>query len=201
MSDWPIPGMAASGAAHEQQRTAGPHPADGVLGHGNGQPQMRIEIAVRTLAVEGGQGRIVRAGARDHHVADRPGKVSEEPVEGGRVGGVEGRGALRAQFQRRLLEPVGIAAGEDDIGTLGPGTPGCLEPGARAAADHDNGLSGQFRFALGGGRNGCAGHDSSNRRCGHRSSVIGHRSPAELASRNPRPSLTRTGSPSAHPSA
>jgi hypothetical protein len=77
------------------------------------------------------------------------------------VVGVEGRGALRADLGRRLLEPVGIAAGEDDIGTLGPGAPGCLESDARAAADHDDGLPGQFRFAPGGSGSGCAGHGTT----------------------------------------
>ena len=47
---------AAAGAAHEQQRAAGPHPADGVLGDGEGQPQMLVEGAVRLLAVQVGQG-------------------------------------------------------------------------------------------------------------------------------------------------
>ena len=67
--------------------------------------------------------------------------------QGGRVGGVEGRGALRADFGRRLPEPVGIAAGEDDVGALSPGAPGCLEPDAGAAADQHDGLPGQFRLA------------------------------------------------------
>ena len=77
------------------------------------------------------------------------GRSWKNRCQGSRVVGVEGRGALRAEFGRRLLEPVGIAGGEDDIGTLGPGAPGGLEPDARAAADHDDGLPGQFRFALG----------------------------------------------------
>src|SRR5262249_52520875 len=75
---------------------------------------------------------------------------------------VEGRGASRTDLQRRLLEPVGIAAGEDDIGTLSPSASSCLEPDARAAADHDDGLSGQLRVVLGGDRSPCAGHDSSD---------------------------------------
>jgi len=95
-------------------------------------------------------------------VVDRCWQVLEEPLQGSRVVGVEGRSAWRAEFRRRLLEPVGITAGEDDISTLSPGAPGCLEPDARAAADHDDGLSGQFRFALGGNRSGCAGHGSSD---------------------------------------
>jgi hypothetical protein len=61
----------------------------------------------------------------------------ERTSAGQRVGGVEGRSALRFDLQRRLLEPVGIAAGEDSIGALSPGAPGCLEPDARAEADRE----------------------------------------------------------------
>ena len=53
-------------------------------------------------------------------------------------------------------QPLVITAGEDDVGTLGPGAPGGLEPDARAAADQDDGLPCQCRFALGGAR---GGHD------------------------------------------
>ena len=162
---------AAAGAAHEQQRAAGPHPADGVLGHGNGQPLMRIEIAVRTLAVEVGQGRIVRTGAGDHHVVDLLRQALEELVEGGRVGRVEGRGAQRAEFGRGALQALGIAARQDDVGALGACPPGGLEPDAGAAADHDDGLPGQFRFTLDGRDSGCGGHDSSGGWCGQRASL------------------------------
>jgi len=75
-------------------------------------------------------------------MVDRSRQALEEPRQGSGVGGVEGRGALRANFQRRLLEPAGIAAGEDDVGALRPGAPGGLEPDACAAADQDDGLAG-----------------------------------------------------------
>ena len=45
-------------------------------------------------------------------------------------------------------QPLGVAAGEDDLGALGAGAPGRLEPDAGAAADHDDGLAEQLRFAL-----------------------------------------------------
>jgi hypothetical protein len=93
---------------------------------------------------------------------DRCWQILKEPLQGSRVIGVKGRGALHAEFQRRLLEPVGIAAGKDDIGTLSPGTSSCLEPDACTAADHDDGLPDQFRFALGGNRSSRAGHVSSD---------------------------------------
>ncbi len=71
---------------------------------------------------------VVRAAGGDHHVVDRFGQLGEEGPHGGRVGGVEGRGALRTDIARRLLQPVGIAAGEDDVGPLGSGPSSCLEP-------------------------------------------------------------------------
>ncbi len=84
-------------------------------------------------------------------MVDRRGQVPEEPLAG-QPASVASKAAVRAAptSQRRLLEPVGIAAGEDDVGALGPGPPGGLEADARAAADQDDGLSGQFRLVLGG---------------------------------------------------
>ena len=99
-----------------------------MLGHGYGQPQVRIEIAVCTLAVEVGQGRVVRTGARDHHVVDLLRQALEELVEDGRVGRIEGCGAQRTEFGRGALQAPGIAAGEDDVGALGARPPGGLEP-------------------------------------------------------------------------
>jgi hypothetical protein len=52
----------------------------------------------------------VRTAGCDHHMVDRCWQVLEEPLQGSRVVGVEGRGALRAKFQRRLLEPVDACA-------------------------------------------------------------------------------------------
>ena len=91
------------------------------------------------------------------------------------AGSLASKAAVRCapSFQRRLPEPVGIAAGEDDIGTLGPGPPGGLQPDARAAADHDDGLSGQLRLALRREPGWCAGHDSSDESAGRRSRCDG----------------------------
>ena len=75
------------------------------------------------------------------------GRLVEEPLQRGRVVGVEGGGAPRVDVARGLLEALGIAAGEDDVGALGAGAPGGLEPDAGAAADQDDGLAEQFRFA------------------------------------------------------
>ena len=49
----------------------------------------------------------------------------------------------RPDLVRRRAEAVGVAGGEDDVGALGPGAAGRLEPDAGAAADHDDGLAGQ----------------------------------------------------------
>src|SRR5262245_14506523 len=132
---------------------------------------MRIEIAVRTLAVEVGQGRVVRAGAGDHYVVDLLRQALEEPVEGGRVGRVEGRGAQCAEFGRGALQALGIAARQDDVGALGACSPGGLEPDAGTAADHDDGLPVQFRLTLDGKGSGCGGHNSSGGWCGQRASL------------------------------
>ena len=82
---------------------------------------MPAERVMHLICVHLEQRDIVRAAGRDHHMVDRRRQVLAEPLQGSHVVGVEGRGALRAEFQRRLLEPVGIAAGEDDISTLSPG--------------------------------------------------------------------------------
>ena len=103
---------------------------------------MRVEIPVGPLAVEVGEASIVRAGAGDQHVVDRRGQLLEERLQLAEVGGVEGRGALRAEFHGCLLEPVGVSPGEDDVRGLSPGAPGGLQPDAGAAADHHDRLPG-----------------------------------------------------------
>jgi hypothetical protein len=50
----------------------------------------------------------------------------------------------RTDVGRRLAEPFGTATDEDDVGPLGPGPARGLQPDARAAADQDDGLPGQF---------------------------------------------------------
>jgi Transposase IS116/IS110/IS902 family len=46
-------------------------------------------------------------------------------------------------------------------GALGAGSPGGFQPDVGAAANDDNGLADQFRYALGGYNTGCWAHDSS----------------------------------------
>ena len=81
---------------------------------------------------------------------DRRHQVAEEPRQRVLVGRVEGGRPLRAQFLRRAVQPVAIAADEDHVGALGSGPPGRLQPDPRAAADHGDGLPGQPRFSPGG---------------------------------------------------
>jgi hypothetical protein len=71
----------------------------------------------------------------------------KELPQGIGVGGVEGRGPVRANFGRSFLEPVAVAAGDYDIGTLRTGTSSCLKPNARTPADDNDSLSKQLWFA------------------------------------------------------
>ena len=66
---------------------------------------------------------IVGSAGGDHHVVNRGWEILEERLQGGRIVGVEGRGALRVELERCLLEAFGIAPGEDDAGALGAGSP------------------------------------------------------------------------------
>ena len=140
----------AAGAAHEQQRAPWSHLASGVARDLEPQHDVTAEHLAHLVRVHLEQGSVGRAGPRDHHVVDRSRQILEEPLHRGRVGGVEGRHTLRADLPCRLPEPVGIAAGDDHVGTLGFGAPGRLQPNACASADHDHGLSSQFRRALAG---------------------------------------------------
>jgi len=69
----------------------------------------------------------------------------------------------RADLDCCLFEAFGIAPGEDNVGALGPGLPGGFQPDAGAAANEDDGLADQFRFAMAGHSTGCGGHDSYGR--------------------------------------
>jgi hypothetical protein len=76
-------------------------------------------------------------------VVDRRRQPGEELREAVQIGGVERRGARRADLAGRLLQPLLIAAGDDDVGTFGAGQAGGLEPDPGAAADDDDGLPGE----------------------------------------------------------
>jgi len=152
------PDAPGAGAAHQQQRTRRPDLGGGVARDLEPQHCVVTDRLPHLGAVHLKQRPVARPAGRDHHVVDRCWEVLEESTQGSCVVGVEGCGALRADFERRLLEPVGISACKHDVSALGTGASSRLEPDASAAADHDDGLSGQFRFPLGGIRRSRAGH-------------------------------------------
>ena len=133
-----------AGAAHEQQRAAGPDLAHGVLADPQRHQQVRVQGPERLVEVQLGQRRVVRSAPGQVQVVDRPLQVREEPVQGGRVGDVEGRRVARADLGRGLLQVFGVPAGQDDLGALLAGPAGRFQAHAGAAADHDDRLTGQF---------------------------------------------------------
>jgi len=60
-------------------------------------------------------------------VVDRTRQVVEESFNGGWIVRVEGGGALGVDVECRLLESLGISAGEDDIGAFPSGAAGGFE--------------------------------------------------------------------------
>ena len=113
--------------------------------------QMIAERVTRLVPVHLEQRLVRRPAPGDQDVVDRCGQAGEELAQRRRVGRVERRGAGRADLAGRLLEPVRMPGGQDDVGPLGPCAPGRLQPDAGAAADQDDGLPGQF---------GSGAHDS-----------------------------------------
>jgi hypothetical protein len=93
---------------------------------------------------------------------DRAWQTPEERLQAGWIIGVEGCDLLGTNLARRLIKVAVVASGNDDAGAFRTGTPGGFQADARAAADHDDGLAKQFRFAVGG--YGCATHETSVRR-------------------------------------
>jgi len=63
----------------------------------------------------------------DHNVVDRRRQLFEESL--------------------KVLDALRIATGENHIGPLGPCSPCRLQANPRVAADYDNGLPGEHRFA------------------------------------------------------
>jgi len=134
-----------AGAAHEQQRAAGPDLAHGVLADPQRHQQVPVQGPERLGEVQLGQRCVVRS-ARGHvQVVDRLLQAREEPVQGGRVGDVEGRRVARADLGRGLLQVFGVTAGQDDLGALLAGQAGRFQAHARAAADHQDRLTSKFR--------------------------------------------------------
>ena len=86
-----------------------------------------------------------RPAGGDHHVIDRSG-TSPKPLEGCRIGGVEGRGAQRVDLAGHLAQALGVPSREDQLGSLGACATCRLSPDAGAAANHDHSLAEQVRF-------------------------------------------------------
>src|SRR3989442_1312623 len=74
------------------------------------------------------------------------GGVVENPPERIEVCGIEG-GCAGAKFEADAVQAMGASGGEDHLGSLATSKPGRFESDARATADHDDGLSGEFRLA------------------------------------------------------
>src|SRR5262249_52832079 len=157
---------ACARAAHEYQGAGRPDLVGGATCDLEREQQVLGEAASRLLWRHFEERPVVGSASGDHHVIDRGWEILEERSQGGRIVGVEGRGALRVELERCLLEAFWIAPGEDDAGPLGAGAPGGFQPGAGAAADDDDGLAEQFRFAPGGYSSGCGGHGTSGGWCG-----------------------------------
>ncbi len=146
---------------------------------------MLVDLAVRLREVDVGQASVVRAAGGDHDVVDRGWQVLEEPREACRIGGVEGCAAQGAELSGDVLQALGIAAGEDDVGPFGACPAGCFEPDPGAAANDHDGLPEQFRLTLDRSDNGCGAH----RAC------IAHLDSAPICSRGPAISLRSAFTP------
>ena len=118
----------------------------GVPGDLQRQQEMRFDVAARLVDVELRERRVVRAGAGDQHVVDRPGQLVEEPPEPAEVGGVEG-GDAGPELEADAVQAIRVARRDDHVRPLLARAPGSLEPDAGAAADHDDGLAGELRLA------------------------------------------------------
>jgi hypothetical protein len=101
---------------------------------------MGLDVAARLFDVEFRQRRVVGTGASDQHVVDGRRQLVEEPPEPFEVGGIEGRGAQRADFARGALEALRISAGENHVRALTTCSSGSFEPDSGAATDDNNGL-------------------------------------------------------------
>ncbi len=62
------------------------------------------------------------------------------------------------ELERRVLEALRVAAGEDDVGSLCACSSGCLESDFGAATDHDDGLPEALGFSRRRRDSGCGGH-------------------------------------------
>ena len=110
---------------------------------------MIFDQTARSREVQVGQSRVVVAAGRDQHVVDRPRQLSEERSR--RPESVASKAAvLRASTSAAARSRrSGSRPDEDDVGALAAGASSGFETDAGAAADQDNGLAEQLRFAEG----------------------------------------------------
>ena len=112
------------------------------------QQDMLADGEARLFVLDLHQGCITWTGARDHHMVDGSRQMEEEFHERSRIVGVECCTSQRAEFTRGSLQALGVPCGEDNVGALDARPPRRLETNAGASANHDDGLSEEFRFAL-----------------------------------------------------
>jgi hypothetical protein len=82
-------------------------------------------------------------------VVDRTRQLVEEGPQGVRIVRVEGRRALGIDVERGALEPLAVAADEDDVRALLAGAAGGLEPDPGTGADQHDGLALELRLMRG----------------------------------------------------
>ena len=83
---------------------------------------------------------------RDQDVIDPGRHLREEPPQPIEVRRVERRDA-GLELKAGAMHALGIASRDDHGSSLAVGPPCCLEPDARAAADHEDRLTGELGFA------------------------------------------------------
>jgi hypothetical protein len=134
-------------SADEQERSAWTHFAGGEAGDVERQPEFLLDVASRLGEVDIRQPHVVRAAGGDHDVVDRLRQLVEEALKALEIGGVERRTAQRADLACGMLDAFRVAAGENDLGALGPRLLSGLEAHARAAAEDNDRLPGKLRLA------------------------------------------------------
>ena len=115
LSPTPTLGRRAARAAHEQQRAPGAHLAGAVAGDADHQHRVLLERAAR-LRRSPSRPAARSRGRRPVTMTWSIGRLElarRSASRRSRVVGVERRGAQRAELGRRVLQPVGIAAGQD----------------------------------------------------------------------------------------
>ena len=152
---------AAPSPPHEEESSSRANLVCGVTSDVQRQKQMGLHIPVRLFKIELGQRRVIGPWAGNQHVVDRSGQFVEELREAVKVGSIKGHSALRVEFARYLLKALGIPASEDQLGPLSACSSGRFQPNASAAADYNDSLPKEFRFAPDGNGGCCGAHDSS----------------------------------------